>query len=115
MNSNTEKKLEYVEEMFRKYGAVPAETDPSELEKMKDLGLRLSYVRDGLYYRVELDSFAEGEVITITAAENPAYARLGLGDNIAGFRVGLPEEKIEREVRFAFGLEPYPETYPDYS
>ena len=44
----------------------------------------------------------------------PRFAETGLEDNIAAFSSDYPEEKIEKEVRFAFGIDPYPETYPLY-
>ena len=108
--NTVEQALNYVEEMFRKYGAEPAD----DASKAELLGLRRSYVRGGIYYRAESADFKEGQIIIITATDNPEYAKVGIQDNIAGFPADFPEEKIEKEVRFAFDIEPYPENYPDY-
>ena len=110
--SRTENSLQYVEKMFVRYGAVPV--DAGNAEQQEHFGLRRSFVRDGIYYRAEAAAFNGAEVILITATDNPAYDRLGLQDNITGFQADLPEERLEREVRFVFGIEPWPDTYPDY-
>jgi hypothetical protein len=34
--------------------------------------------------------------------------------DVEPFPYDLPLEKIEKEVLFAFGIEPYPESYPNY-
>ena len=108
----TEQVLDYIEELLQKYGAVP---NPEENEKMRAaLDLRPSFLRNGIYYRVESAVFEEGDIIIITATENPDHAKVGAQDNIAGFSASLPEEKLEKEVRFALEIEPYPPTYPVY-
>lgn len=110
--NETDKVLDYVEEMFQKYGAEPIE-DGSE--KLSDgFGLRRIFVRNNLYYRAEIASFEEGCVVIISATDDRKFATVGIQDNIAGFSADYPPEKIEKEVRFAFGIEPYPETYPIY-
>ena len=108
----TEQVLDYIEQLLQKYGAVP---NPDEDEKMREaLELRPTFLRGGIYYRVESAAFEEGDIIIITATENPEHARVGAQDNIAGFSASLPEEKLEKEVRFALEIEPYPATYPNY-
>lgn len=105
MKENTEHTLRYVEKLLLKYGA---ERVPEEGEHL--FHLRGTYVREGIYYRAESDEFEEGTAIVLTASDNPEYARLGLGDNIAGFRVNLAEDAIEQEIRYALGIDPYPES-----
>ncbi|MBQ1487369.1 MAG: hypothetical protein IIZ41_01220 [Lachnospiraceae bacterium] len=105
-------KLELVEKYFQKYGATPINEKADKAAT--EFGLRRSFERNRLFYRVEAATFEEGDVIIISATENPRFAETGLEDNIAAFSSDYPEEKIEKEVRFAFGIDPYPETYPLY-
>ena len=112
MTDQAEKALQYVEEMFLKYDAAPV--DDSLNEHLHNLGLRSCYVRNKIYYRAEYCEFDEGPAIVITATDNPSYVSVGMQDNIGGFPADLPKEKLEKEVRFLFGIEPFPDTYPDY-
>lgn len=105
MKDHTEDTLRYVEKLFLKYGARRV---PEEGEQL--FHLRGTYCREGIYYRAESDEFEEGTAIVLTASDNPEYARLGLGDNIAGFRADLPEAAIEQEIRYALGIDPYPDS-----
>ena len=107
MRENTEHMLKYVEALFLKYGA---ERVSEEGEKL--FHLRGTYVLNGIYYRAEADDFEEGTAIVLTASDNPEYARLGLGDNIAGFREDLSEDAVEQEIRYALGIDPYPDDAP---
>ena len=102
----------YIEKMFEKYGAVPA--DSAINDSLKKQGLRSCYIRDGVYYRAEYCMFEDHPVIVITATDKAEFAKVGIQDNVGGFSAELPKEKLEKEVRFLFGIEPYPETYPDY-
>ncbi|MBR3040133.1 MAG: hypothetical protein IKI20_05715 [Lachnospiraceae bacterium] len=104
--------LKFVEELLVKYGAVINPGDDPEL--CEKLGIRPSYIRNGIYYRTELAAFEEDEVVLISATDNPEYAKIGAHDNIAGFSVSYSPDKIEKEVRFALEIEPYPDTYPEY-
>ena len=112
MTDQVEKALKFVEDMFVKYGAVRA--DDSLNEHLQKMGLRSCFVRNGLYYRAEYCEFDEGPAIVITATSDPIFASVGIQDNIGGFSANLPEEKLEKEVRFLFGIEPFPDTYPEY-
>ena len=62
---------------------------------------------------MESDEFEEGTAIVITATDNAKFAGLGLEDNIAGFRADLDEARMEQEVRYALGIDPYPEGQDD--
>lgn len=104
--------LKSVEELLVKYGAVLNPDDDPETRKKLDI--RPSFLRKGIYYRVEINEFKEGKVVVLSATDKPEYAKVGAHDNIAGFPVDYPPEKIEKEVRFALDIEPYPENYPVY-
>ena len=110
--NRAEEALQYVEKMFVRYGALPEENDPSS--PAAAAGLRTCYVHNGTFYRAEEAELDGQQVIIISATDNRAYARAGIHDNIAGFSADYPEEKLEREVRFILGVEPYPDTYPVY-
>ena len=103
MADQAEKVVRFVEKMFVKYGAVPA--DASLNEHLHKMGLRSCYVRNGLYYRAEYFDFNEGPAVVITATDNPSYASVGIQDNIGGFSADLPEKELEKEVRTLFDME----------
>ena len=95
-----EDRLQYVERLMMEYGAVRVPEDGE-----KKFHLRGTYLFDGIYYRVEYDEFEEGGAIVLTATDDPEFARLGLGDNIAGFSVDTPENQIRQEIRCALGIQ----------
>ena len=104
--------LSCIETLFEESGAVPAE----EINKARreSLGLRPSYVFRETYYRAEGVQIDGQAVIILYETNDPAYARVGTEDSIAAFLASLPRNKLEKEVRFALGIEPYPDTYPVY-
>ena len=104
--------LSQVEELFEKYGALPANEVNAAREPHFEL--RPSYVRNGIYYRAEETDLDGRSVIILYATDQSKMAEIGTEDSIAAFLADLPEEKLEKEVRFALGVEPYPETYPTY-
>ena len=91
MADQAEKVVRFVEKMFVKYGAVPA--DASLNEHLHKMGLRSCYVRNGLYYRAEYFDFNEGPAVVITATDNPSYASVGIQDNIGGVSADLPRKR----------------------
>ena len=97
--------LKFVEELLVKYGAVINPGDDPEL--CEKLGIRPSYIRNGIYYRTELAAFEEDEVVLISATDNPEYAKIGAHDNIAGFSVSnlirtrIPNTNYNRRSKYA--------------
>ena len=117
MNPNNEKALleealAIIEKQFETAGARAAEEFHDA--RRESLGLRRSYAFRGLYYRAEGIEIDGSPVIILYATDRPSFARIGAEDSIAAFRADYPQHKLEREVLFAMGLEPYPENYPDY-
>ena len=97
---------------MEKAGARPA--DEINKARKESLGLRLSYVLGGHYYRAEGAVIDGHPVIILFATTDPSFARIGAEESIAAFCADLPHRKLEKEIRFALGIEPSPETYPDY-
>lgn len=111
MSDKAQRAIEQVEQLLIKYGARPVAGSRDDLA---GLGIRPSLELNGIFYRVEEDTFEEGDALVLSATRDAKYAALGLHDNIAGFPADLPPDKMEKEVRFALGIDPYPDTYPDY-
>ena len=104
-----EKKLEAAESALMKYGFTPMDT-----KNRLRFGHRLTYRRGDDYYRVGMEQFDGKDYIVISAINDPAFAETGIMEDVAAFPWTLPDEKIEKEVRYILGLEEYPEGYPDY-
>ena len=106
--SDEEKKLEYIESVFEKYGAKPV----SDQEKADD-SLRQMYLYNGNYYRVgKMPMEDESEsYIVFSSIDNEKYAKVGLLEDIDAVPFSTPEAELEKLVRYIFGIEPYPDDY----
>ena len=100
-----------MEQLFTKYGAVPLDINKTNRERS---GQRITYQYKGEYYRAGIIGFDEKPFLVIEWTDNDDYAAAGSMEDVEPFPYDLPNWKIEKEVRFAFEIEPYPETYPDY-
>ncbi|HAF26652.1 MAG TPA: hypothetical protein DCG85_04975 [Lachnospiraceae bacterium] len=112
MTKTAEEKLILLEEFFEKYNAV-RRPDLNTTFK-EEIGLRDTFELSGEYYRADIVEIDGVEYITIGGTDDEKYANVGVTDDLAIFPISYPDEKIEKEVRFLFGIEPYPETYPEY-
>ena len=101
-----------VEAYFVKYGAKPAED--LDVSKIALFGQRIPFIYGKEYYRAEAAVLDERDYILISTIDDEKLANVSMMDDIAAFPADYPEEKIEKEVRFALGIEPYPANYPDY-
>ncbi len=98
MNENEmELKLCEVEEMLVRFGARPAEN--IDEKRRNTLGLRMSYVYKGTYFRTECDELDGIPVILIYGIDDPAYANVGIDDALTAFPADSPREKMEEEIR----------------
>ena len=113
MQETMEELLEFVEELFVKYGAEKA--GRFDENKAELLGVRVPYVYKGEFYRVEATVLDEQDYIMISTIDDEKFANATVMDDIAAFPATYPKEKVEKEVRFALGIEPYPENYPNYN
>ena len=105
-----EKRMDFVESMFVKYGAEPLEINEKHREKF---GQRRLYKYEGSYYRVDQMKFDEDDkpFIILSCTDDKKYADIGLLEDIDAFDFGDSDEKLEKGIRYAFGIEPYPEDY----
>ena len=105
-----EKKMDFVESMFVKYGAQPLELNEKHREKF---GQRRIFKHEDSFYRVDSMQFQEDETpfVVISCTDDEKYASVGMLDDIDALEVDLTEEEMEKSVRYALGVEPYPEDY----
>lgn len=107
-----EEKLEYLEALFVKYGAVPTGLDA---EKRRRFGDRVIYERDGSYFRVGTAVFDGKDFLMISCIDKQKFAEVGVLEDIDALSADCPKERMERAVRYALGVEPYPDVYPEKS
>lgn len=98
--------LRHLETCFEKYGAVPTELD-------RFSGEGIVYALDGNYYRAGTAVFEGKEFLLISCIDQEKYAALGMMEDIDILPIDTTEERLDKAVRYAFGIEPYPEKYPE--
>ena len=103
-------KMEYVESLFEKYGCTPLDINEKNRAKF---GERVIYKRYDMYYRTGCMAFEDtGEIfLVISCTDEEKYAKVGVMEDVAAFKADESDEQIEREVRYALGIEPYPDGY----
>ncbi len=103
-----EKRMDFVESVFEKYGAQPLDLNEKNREKF---GQRRIYKKDDSYFRVDHMEFQEGEkpFIVLSCTDDEKYASVGMLDDIDALEADISDEEMEIAVRRAFGIEPYPE------
>ena len=109
--TEVESRLNFVETLFIELGATP--TDLNRDRQLKFNERKIYRYKDG-YYSVDVVGFDEKPFIVIEFTNNDEYAANGALEDVEPFPYDLPDEKIVQEVKFAFEIEPYPDTYPDY-
>jgi len=103
--------MERMERFFVQYGAVPQEIN----ERNRDLfGQRQTFLYHGNYYRVDHAEFDDIPFLIINCIDDPRFAGIGVMEDVEAIPITLTEKQIEMEVRYAFGIEPYPENYPNW-
>ena len=105
-----EQRLEFVEALFTKYGAEPLDIDESNREKF---GQRRLFKYNDSFYRVDEMKFEEDDkpFIILSCTDDEKYANIGLLEDIDALDFGDSDEKLEKAIRYAFGIEPYPDDY----
>ncbi len=105
-----EEKMSFVESLFVKYGAAALDINAKNREKFGQRGI---YMYRGMYYRVDSLKFEEDQdpYIVISCTDEDKYADVGLMEDVNAFGFDLSEEELEKEVRYALEIEPYPEGY----
>ena len=104
-----EKQLELVESYFVKYGCTALDINKNR-EKFEQ---RTTFQKEDRFYRADTAEFDEsGTVwIVISCTEDEKFASVGVMDDIGAFEANLSDEEIEQEIKYALGIEEYPEDY----
>ena len=108
---DVEKAMEYTEFLFEKYGAIPTKLNADNRKKYNQ---RITYIYDNEYFRVDVIYFDYKPCIVFEWIDDIKLASVGVMEDGDSFPFDLPPDKIEKEVRYLFGIEPYPSNYPDY-
>ena len=106
---NMEELLQKAEALFIKYGAVPT---PLNVENRMRFGERVIYERDGCYIRAGAALFDGQPFLILSSIDRQKFAELGLLEDVDALPLDCPEERLEKAVRYALGVEAYPEVYP---
>ena len=101
--------METAEALFEKYGAEPLDINRRNREM---LGQRRTYLYSGNYYRVDHAVFDGIPFMIFHCIDDPRYAAVGVMEDVEALPLTLTDEELDKEVRYLFGLEPYPENYP---
>ncbi len=91
----------YVEELFEKYGAKPAD-DLNETVREK-FGMRQVYRLGKEFYRVQEADVEGKDYLIISTTDIEKYAAMTIMDDIAIFPADETSENMEREVMAALG------------
>lgn len=105
-----EKKLDIIEHLFEKYGAMPLEINKKNREKFGER--RIFFFHDN-YYRVgRLVAEDQGDkYMVISCIDNEKYADIGMLEDVEAIPFSADEAELEKQVRYIFGIEPYPKDY----
>jgi hypothetical protein len=105
-----EEKMRFVESVFEKYGAEPLDINEKNREKFEQR--RIFKYKDS-YFRVDHLKFEEDDkpYLVLGCTDDEKFAGVGLLEDIDAFSFDLTDEELEQEVRYAFGIDPYPEDY----
>jgi len=97
-----EKRLQFLEETFIKYGAVE-----TEITCQGDESGRKVYLKGERYYKAGTLKFEDSDevYIVISCTDEEKYAHLGIMDDVDAFASNLTDYELEEKVRFAFGMD----------
>ncbi len=104
-----EEKLQKIEALFVKYGAVPTSLDEANRVRFGD---RVIFERSGCYIRAGVAAFDGQPFLTLSSIDQLKFAELGMLEDVDALPVDCPDERLEQAVRYVLGVEPYPEVYP---
>ncbi len=106
-----EERMQLVERIFERYGAIPTDMN---VEGRKKFNYRTVYYYKGDYFRVDFIPFDDKPYIVIEWTDDKKYAEAGSLEDVEPFPYDLEDAEFDKEVRYAFEIEPYPEAYPEY-
>lgn len=105
-----ENKLQYIESLYTKYGAVPTDLGQALRDRFSE---RVIFVLNGNYYRTGAADFEGKTFLLLSTIDKTRFADLGIMEDVDALPCDLDDASIEKAVRYALGVEPYPETYPE--
>lgn len=89
------------EKILEKYGAEPQDINRKNREK---LGQRVTYLYKDSYYRVDKAEFDGQPFVIVSSISDPAYAGIGLMEDVAAISPDKPEEEFDRVIRQALEI-----------
>ena len=105
-----EEKLQKIEALFLRYGASPTELDEENRTRFGD---RTIYECAGSYFRAGTASFDGQDFLVISCIDKRKFAALGILEDVDVLPADCGEERMEKAVRYALGVEAYPAVYPE--
>lgn len=103
-----EQKLTYVEKMFVKYGALPLDINKKNRQKFDQ---RRTFQYKDSYYRADTAEFDGQLFIVISSIDDPAFAEIGIMEDIEAFPWDISDDMLEKEVRYVLEIDPEPVTF----
>ena len=107
-----EARMAFMERCFEKYGAKALDINARNREM---LGQRRTYQHGKDFFRIDQATFDGIPFFVISSIDLPKLAEVGVMEDVEAFPVTLSEEKLEKEIRYALGVEPYPAKYPEWA
>lgn len=109
--STVKKRLSFVEDIFIELGAIRTNLNKDHRERFNE---REVFEYKGEYYQADVIYFDEKPYIVIEWTDDKQLADKGLLEDVEPFPYDLSDEKTVQEIKFAFNIDPYPDTYPNY-
>ena len=107
--NSTEERLSFIESLFVKYGARPTALNEKNRERFDQ---RQIFSLNGNYYRAEADVFDGSLFFVLSVTDKQDYAAVGIMEDVDALPEQADDARLEQAVRYALGIEPYPEKYP---
>ena len=105
-----DEKRKFLESLLARYGAVPTDLDRKNRERYDD---SVIHEYDNSFYWVGTAGYDGQEFLVLSCIDKRKYAELGLLEDMDVLAADSSDEQLEKSVRYALGVEPYPERYPE--
>jgi len=93
-----ESRMRFAEQVLEHHGAVPQDIN----QKNRDLlGQRVTYLLNGVYYRIGREDYDGETFIVLSAADDEKFASIGLMEDIQAFRADVSDETVRKKIREA--------------
>ena len=97
-------RIAYAEYLLVKSGAAPTDIKPRGQGEKEN---RHIYILNDNFYRIGEATFGgiDDPYVVVSCTDTKKYAEYGLFDDIHAFEFNLSNEEMEKEIRFALGLD----------